>query len=64
MAARFTGRPVDFVIVTEEQLRASLAQAGIPADLAKAIVSIPSDYLTGDYAARTLEDVLSALSPI
>jgi NAD(P)H dehydrogenase (quinone) len=66
---------VDFVVVTEAQLRNSLAQAGIPTDLANAIVSIQSDYAAGAYdivtgdvqrlsgrAPRTLESVLSAVS--
>jgi len=74
-ATAFVGKPFGFVVVTEEQLRGGLAQAGLPEDLVNAIASIQSDYATGAFdvvtgdveylsgrAPRTLEDVLSALS--
>ncbi|WP_049786008.1 hypothetical protein [Sphingobium chlorophenolicum] len=51
LAAKFTGRPVDFMIVPEDQLRASLTQAGIPEELANAIISIQSDYAAGMHQA-------------
>jgi NAD(P)H dehydrogenase (quinone) len=75
LAAQFTGKPVDFVVVTEDQLRRSLARAGMPADLANAIASIQADYAAGTYdivtgdakrlsgrEPRTLEEVLNGLS--
>lgn len=74
LAAQFTGRPVNFLVVSEDQLRASLDQVGIPGDLANAIVSIQSDYAAGQYdimtgdverlsgrPPRSLESVLASL---
>ncbi|MCB8878225.1 NAD(P)H-binding protein [Acidisoma silvae] len=74
-ATAFVGKPFGFVVVTEEQLRGGLAQAGLPDDVVNAVVSIQSDYargafdiVTGDVehlsgrAPRALEDVLNALA--
>lgn len=75
-ATTFIGKPFGFVVVTEEQLRGGLAQAGLPEDVVNAVASIQADYSTGAFdivtgdverlsggrAPRTLEDVLNALS--
>ncbi|WP_202901557.1 NAD(P)H-binding protein [Sphingobium chlorophenolicum] len=77
LAARFTGRPIDFMVVPEDQLRASLTQAGIPEELANAIISIQSDYAAGNYdivtgdverlsgrPPRSLESLLASMGRI
>lgn len=74
-ATTFVGKPFGFVVLTEEQLRGGLAQAGLPEALVNAVASIQADYATGAFdivtgdverlsgrAPRTLEDVLAALS--
>lgn len=76
MAARFTGKPIRFAVVSEDQLRGGLAQAGLPADLTNAIVSIQADYAAGNYnivtgdverlsgrPPKTLDAVLGSQSP-
>lgn len=75
VATAFIGKQFGFVVVTEEQLRAGLAQAGLPEDVVNAVASIQADYATGAFdvvtgdverltgrAPRTLQDVLNALS--
>lgn len=74
-ASKFTGKPFGFVVATEKQLRAGMAQAGLPGDVVNATVSIQAafaigafDVVTGDVerlagrVPKTLEDVLSGLS--
>ena len=71
------GRPIAFGVITEEQLRAGLAQAGLPAGAVEIVVSIQADLaagvfdiLTGDVERlggrppKPLRDVLAgALAP-
>jgi NAD(P)H dehydrogenase (quinone) len=75
--AEVTGRPVAFRVITEEQLRAGLTKAGLPAGAVNVVVSIQAsfaagafDIVTGDVERlggrppRPLRDVLAgALKP-
>lgn len=74
LASRLTQQQVAFTVVSKDQLRASLAQSGMPTDLVNAIVSIQSDYAAGSYdivtgdverlagrPPRSLESVLGSL---
>lgn len=76
IAARFTGKPIEFAVVTEDQLRGGLTRMGLPTELTNAIVSIQADYASGTYdvvtgdverlsgrAPKTLDAVLGGLSP-
>jgi NAD(P)H dehydrogenase (quinone) len=73
LIAEITGRPVAFRIITEQQLRAGLTQAGLPAGAVETVVSIQAsfaagafDILTGDVERlggrppKPLRDVLAA----
>ncbi|POD70922.1 NAD(P)-dependent oxidoreductase [Pseudomonas syringae group genomosp. 3] len=75
VATKFVGTPFSFLVLTEEQLRGGLAQAGLPEDVVNAVASIQADFavgafdvVTGDVerlsgqTPRTLEEVLNALS--
>ena len=70
--AEVTGRPLAFRVITEEQLRAGLSKAGLPAGAVNTVVSIQAsfaagafDILTGDVERlggrppKTLRDVLA-----
>lgn len=72
LIAEITGRPLAFLVITEEQLRAGLTQAGLPAGGVNAVISIQRsfaagafDILTGDVErlggrpAKPLRDVLA-----
>ena len=74
-ASTLTGKPFGFVILTEEQLRVGMTQAGLPEDVVNAVASIQAsfsagafDVVTGDVeklsgrAPKTLKEVLAALS--
>lgn len=74
-ATQFIGKPFGFAVVTEDQLRAGMAQAGLPEDVVNASASIQADFaagafdiVTGDVerlsgrAPKTLAEVLKALS--
>jgi NAD(P)H dehydrogenase (quinone) len=77
LIAEITGRPVEFRVITEEQLRAGLTKAGLPAGAVDTVVSIQAsfaagafDILTGDVERfggrppKPLRDVLAgALRP-
>jgi NAD(P)H dehydrogenase (quinone) len=73
LVAEVTGKPMPFLTITEEQLRAGLAQAGLPEDVVNTVVSIQAsfaagafDILTGDVERlsgrppQPLRDVLAA----
>jgi NAD(P)H dehydrogenase (quinone) len=78
LVAEVTGRPLAFVVVKEEQLRAGLAKANLPAVVVTTVISIQRafaagefDILTGDVerlggkAPKPLRDVLAgALKPV
>ena len=72
LIAEITGRPVGFHIITQEQLRAGLTKAGVPAGGVNAVISIQMgfaagafDIVTGDVErlggrpAKPLRDVLA-----
>src|SRR5437867_10385932 len=40
LIAEVTGRPLAFLTITEEQMRAGLTQAGLPGDVVHTVVSI------------------------
>jgi NAD(P)H dehydrogenase (quinone) len=77
LVAEMTGRPLAFVVITEDQLRAGITQAGLPAGAANAVIGIQKnfaagafDILTGDVerlggrTPKSLRDVLAeALKP-
>lgn len=73
LIAEITGRPLSFLILPEEQLRAGLAQAGLPETIVNAVASIQKsfakgafDIVTGDVERlagrppKRLRDVLAA----
>ena len=73
LVAESTGRPLAFRVITEEQLRAGLTQAGLPAGAVNIVVSIQAsfaagafDIVTGDVERlggrppKPLRDVLAA----
>ena len=72
LIAEITGRPLAFRVITGEQLRAGLTQAGLPAGAVNTVVSIQAsfaagafDIVTGDVErlggrpAKSLRDVLT-----
>jgi NAD(P)H dehydrogenase (quinone) len=72
LVAEITGRPLAFLTITEEQLRAGLTQANLPAQIVNTVISIQTsfaegafDILTGDVERlagrppRPLRDVLA-----
>ncbi|WP_075657481.1 NAD(P)H-binding protein [Pseudochrobactrum sp. B5] len=72
-AAEALGKPFAYVVITEEQLRASLVQAGLPAPVVDVVVDIKNNFVRGNFdvvttdverlsgrAARPLRDVLAA----
>src|ERR1700752_100532 len=53
LVAEITGRPLVFVVVTEEQLRAGLTQAGLPAGGVNAVISIQRSFAAGAFDILT-----------
>jgi NAD(P)H dehydrogenase (quinone) len=49
LIAEITGRPLVFVAVTEEQLRAGLTQAGLPMPLVNVVISIQASFAAGAF---------------
>jgi NAD(P)H dehydrogenase (quinone) len=49
VVAEITGRPFAFRILTEEQLRAGLAQAGLPAEAVNTVVGIQASFAAGAF---------------
>jgi NAD(P)H dehydrogenase (quinone) len=47
--ADITGRPLAFRVITEEQLRAGLTQAGLPAGAVNVVVSIQASFAAGAF---------------
>jgi NAD(P)H dehydrogenase (quinone) len=47
--ANITGRPLAFQVITEEQLRAGLAQAGLPAAAVNTVASIQASFAAGAF---------------
>lgn len=74
LVGKVTGKPMAFMTLPEEALRGQLGQAGLPAEVIEAIVSIQKNFVAGGFdivtgdieklsgrAPRSLEQVLSAL---
>jgi len=53
LIAEITGRPLAFLVITEEQLRAGLTQAGLPAGGVNADISIQRSFAAGAFDILT-----------
>ena len=53
LIAEVTGKPMSFLTITEEQLRAGLAQAGLPEDVVDTVVSIQASFAAGAFDILT-----------
>jgi NAD(P)H dehydrogenase (quinone) len=53
LIAEITGRPVAFRVITEEQLRAALTKAGLPAGSVNIVVSIQASFAAGVFDILT-----------
>ena len=63
-AAKVVGRPLQFAVLSEEQLRAGLNSAGLPAFLVDAVVSMQQRFVSGHYDLATGDvEILSGKSP-
>lgn len=49
IVAKITGEPVNFAVVTEDQLRAGLSQANVPEGVVNAMISIKSNFVAGAF---------------
>ena len=49
LVAEITGRPLAFLAITEEQLRAGLTQAGLPVEVVNIVVSIQASFAAGAF---------------
>jgi NAD(P)H dehydrogenase (quinone) len=49
LIAEITGRPLAFRVITEEQLRAGLTQAGLPVGGVNAVMGIQANFATGAF---------------
>jgi NAD(P)H dehydrogenase (quinone) len=53
LIAEITGRPIVFRVITEEQLRAGLTKAGLPAGAINTVVSIQASFAAGAFDILT-----------
>jgi len=73
LIAEITGRPIAFRLITEEQLRAGLTQAGLPAGAVNIVTGVQTSFAAGVFdivtddverlggrPPRPLRDVLAA----
>src|SRR5450631_1042456 len=49
LIAEITGRPLPFRVITEEQLRAGLTQAGLPVEVVNIVISIQASFAAGAF---------------
>ena len=49
LIAEITGRPLAFLAITEEQLRAGLTQAGLPVEVVNVVISIQASFAAGAF---------------
>ena len=49
LIAEITGRPLAFRVITEEQLRAGLTQAGLPVGVVNTVISIQASFAAGAF---------------
>jgi NAD(P)H dehydrogenase (quinone) len=47
--AEITGRPLAFLAITEEQLRAGLTRAGLPVEVVNIVISIQASFAAGAF---------------
>ena len=47
--AEITGRPLAFLVITDEQLRAGLTQAGLPVEVVNTVISIQASFAAGAF---------------
>jgi len=53
LIAEITGRPLAFLAITEEQLRAGLTQASLPAQVVNTVISIQASFAEGAFDVVT-----------
>jgi NAD(P)H dehydrogenase (quinone) len=53
LIAEITGRPLAFLLITEEQLRTGLTQAGLPAEIVNIVISIQTSFAAGAFDIMT-----------
>ena len=53
LVAEITGRPLAFLVITEEQLRAGLTQASLPAQVVNTVISIQASFAAGAFDIMT-----------
>jgi NAD(P)H dehydrogenase (quinone) len=49
LIAEITDRPLVFLVMSEEQLRAGLSQAGLPAEVVNIVISIQASFAAGAF---------------
>jgi len=49
LIAEITGRPLVFLVISEEQLRAGLSQAGLPVEVINVVISIQASFAAGAF---------------
>ena len=49
LIAEITGRPLAFLVITEEQLRTGLTQAGLPVEVINVAISIQASFAAGAF---------------
>ena len=49
VVAEITGRPLAFLVITEEQLRAGLSQASLPVQVVNTVISIQASFAAGAF---------------
>ena len=53
LVAEITGRPLAFLVITEEQLRAGLMHANLPAQVVNTVISIQASFTEGAFDVVT-----------
>ena len=53
LVTEITGRPLAFVVITEDQLRTGLAQAGLPPGALSAVIGIQKNFAAGAFDILT-----------
>ena len=49
LIAEITGRPLAFLVITEEQLRAGLTQAGLPVEVVNTVINLQASFAAGAF---------------
>jgi NAD(P)H dehydrogenase (quinone) len=49
LIAEITGRPLAFLVITEEKLRAGLTRAGLPVEVVNIVISIQASFVAGAF---------------